>query len=341
MYVVALPPNLGGARVGRHAALENPMRSLRFVSLCVLSAAALAAVGTARAAVALDLTTQGAGGTITSAGVTATYTQVTPQPTGSGYIDPFVRVGMPGGAPGNAIMEAYNTTANVLNNSSDDTFNHEITVGEVGFTTVGAGASAQSVMRFILDINQTSSAGGRLLNLDDVQIFISTVPNQAVTTFDGSGLLQLGSSQLVYRQDNGAGTLDQTGNPATGSADTDRIVTLDYSLNHGSGSGDMLLDIPRGAFDAAFASMGMTTDAARNGAYVYLYSKFGSAPNENTDGFEEWAHTGTGSAICSTPPCTGSGPGVPEPGAMALLLLALAAVRLVRPPRRALAPQAA
>lgn len=313
------------------------MKALRLLSLRVLSAAALAATGAAHAAVALDLTTAGASGTITSAGVTATYTQVEPQPTGSGFIDPFVRVGMPGGGPGNAIMEAYNTTANVLNNSNDDTFNHEITVGEVGFTTVGAGASAQSVMRFILDINQVNSASGRLLNLDDVQIFISTVPNQAVTTFDGSGLLQLASSQLVYRQDNGAGSLNQTGNPVSGSADTDRIVTLNYSLNHGSGSGDMLLDIPRGAFDAAFASMGMGTDAARNGAYVYLYSKFGSGANENTDGFEEWAHTGTGSPICSTPSCTGSGPGVPEPGSVALMLLALAALRLVRPALRAVA----
>lgn len=280
----------------------------------VVAALFLPVFGVANAAVTLDLTSAGASGTITNNGVTATYTQVDPRPTGSGYIDPFVRIGMPGGGPGNAIMEAYNTTANVLNNSSDNTFNHEIKVGQVGFITSGG----SSFMRFILDINQTHS--DPLLNLDDVQIFISTTPNQDSTSFNAQGLLQLANSYLVYRQDD------------TDPPKSDNLVTLNYALGSGSGSGDMTLDIPQSAFNAAFAAFpggGLTTDAAQNNAYIYLYSKFGSGANENNDGFEEWAHTGAGVPICTVPPCSGGGGGVPEPGSLGIVALGLLAMRRV------------
>ena len=58
------------------------------------------------------------------------------------------------------------------------------------------------------------------------------------------------------------------------SASVDNWIKLNYSLNTGSGSGDMFAYIP----DSLFTG----------GQYVYLYSKFGVHYAKN-DGFEEWA----------------------------------------------------
>ncbi|MHC4329244.1 MAG: hypothetical protein ACYSWW_14110, partial [Planctomycetota bacterium] len=57
-------------------------------------------------------------------------------------------------------------------------------------------------------------------------------------------------------------------------AGDDEWILLDYKLNHGSGSGDMLAYIP----DSLFVG----------GDYVYLYSRFGENHASNA-GFEEWA----------------------------------------------------
>ena len=148
-------------------------------SLSLLACAALGVVGGAQAAGVCvgtcNLWTNGSSWTVEG----ATYTQMPDQPTGTGFIDSFVRVGganMP-------IVKGYNTTVNgVFQNLSDDTFNHQITVGQVGVVTVGG----VNVMRFLLDINQISAGNGAKLNLDDVQIFISTKANQSVTTFTGT-----------------------------------------------------------------------------------------------------------------------------------------------------------
>ena len=239
----------------------------------------------------------------------ATYTRTDQQPTGTGYIDPFVRVGMQGSA-GKDVVQAYNTTVNgVFNNSNEDNWNHAVKFGEVQLQTVGG----VSVMRFLLDINQNKGGTGELLNLDEVQLFISTSANQSVTSFDSNGKLELGSSQLVYRMD---GTM----------TDADTKVTLDYALNSGSGSGDMYLDVPAAMFDAAFRSGGYNNNSEKNGAFIYLYSKFGSNPYTNNDGFEEWAFLG------KARPVEGGNGGfsTPEPGSLALAAIALLGAGAVR-----------
>jgi hypothetical protein len=63
----------------------------------------------------------------------------------------------------------------------------------------------------------------------------------------------------------------------------DNWVLLDYRLNSGSGSGDMLMYVP----DALFAGA----------AYVYLYSRFGEHFAGDA-GFQEWA-AGEGSAVAN------------------------------------------
>jgi len=288
------------------------IRSKQLFSMVSLVASLGCASGVAQAAVTLDLTTVGASGVING----ATYTQMPLQPVGTGVIDPFVRIGMQGSA-GKEYVEGYNTTVdNVLDNSNEDNYNRAVTVGEIGITTVGG----QNVMRFILDINQTSA--NPQLNLDEVQIFISTSPNQSTETLTGTGLVDLSNSYLVYRMDAG---------------DTGNKVTLDYSLNSGSGSGDMYLDIPVADLIGAFNAGGtlFDTDPERNSAYIYLYSKFGSDPYNNNDGFEDWTYVKGGKfgePPCTTPDCGGGGGGgnAPEPGSMALAGLALAGMAAVR-----------
>lgn len=275
------------------------MKNWSDLSKSLLGLAVLLVAGGVHAAVALDLTTKGATGVING----ATYTQMNQQPTGTGYIDPFVRVGMQGSA-GKDVVQAYNTTVNgVFNNSNEDNWNHAVTFGQLQLQTV----NGVSFMRFLLDINQTGA--NPKLNLDDVQVFISTLPNQSTMSLSGTGLLGLANSTLVYRMD---------GAPDGG----DNKATLDYSLNSGSGSGDLYLDIPLSKFTAAFSGSGNTynTTNKQNNAYIYLYSKFGSDPYTNNDGFEEWAF------LAKVAPPDGPGFSTPEPSSLMLAGIGFLAV---------------
>ncbi len=271
----------------------------------LFAASTLAASGWAvQAATVIDLAT-GNGGTAIGA---ATYTWNDYASTGTGVLNSFVQIG---GANKDTV-EGYNTTVNgVFDNASSDIHNHAITVGSIGLVTIGA----NSVMRFVLDVNQTGA--DPLLNLDEVQIFVSTSPNQGVTSKTGD-VVNMASSFLAYRMD---------------ASDVGNMVTLDYSRNSGGGSGDMTLDLLASALDPAFAALGLTTAAQKNGAYIYLYSKFGSGANLNNDGFEEWGYV-QGTAI-TEPPCVPTPtnpcnpPIIAEPNALSVVafgLLALGAV---------------
>lgn len=288
----------------------------------LVGAAAFAAVGFAQAGVTLDLTTAGA--TAQFAGSSAVYRQTSQQPTGTGYIDPFVRIGMQGSA-GKDVVNAYNTTVDgVLNNSNENNWNHAVTFGQMQIQGNGANA----YVRFLLDINQTGA--NPKLNLDDVQIFISSIPNQSVTTFSGDGLVNLTGTQ-VYRMDAaGSSTPPATcqGNNNCGAYDGSNRVTLDFTLGSGSGSGDMYLDIPIAMFTAAFSAASISSQN-QAGTYIYLYSKFGSNPYNNNDGFEEWAF------LAKVAPPDGPGFSTPEPSSLVLAGIGLLAVGAGRRRQRA------
>jgi hypothetical protein len=255
----------------------------------------------AQADTTLDLTTTGATGVIN----TGTYTQVPPQPTGSGVLGSFVRI-----SDNASLIQAYNTTVNnVYQNDSSNTFNHAVTVGQIGFTTVGT----DTFMRFLLDINQTGT--NPLISLDEVQIYISTVPDQSIEPVLGQAdTLALGTK--VYQMDT----------PTSNNG-----VLLNFALNSGSGSGDMFLDIPLALFTAAFTAGGadFDTTAEQNGAYIYLYSRFGErAGYGNNDGYEEWSFirgAPIGGPCVPTPgnPCGGPPQETPEPGTLAILATGL------------------
>lgn len=288
-----------------------------------LGVAMLGVFGSATAGATLDLTGAGTSGWFTDdtgiVGAEVMYRQTSTQPTGTGYIDPFVRVGMQGSA-GKDVVSAYNTTVDgVLNNSNEDNWNHAITYGQMAIQ----GSGATSFVRFLLDINQTGA--NRTLNLDDVQIFITSgasSANQSTTNFSADGKLLLAGATEVYRMDKPGTSKPPAsciGSSDCGAlaADGSNRVSLDFT--HGSGSGDLFLDIPVAYFNAAFSLAGIN-NGAKAGTFIYLYSKFGSDPFNNNDGFEEWAF------LAKVAPPEGPGFSAPEPSSLLLAGLGVLAV---------------
>jgi len=246
--------------------LHSKGRIARLLGLACLTGLAPFAMGET---VGIDLTTA-------SSGVIngATFNTTLTQPTGSGFIHSFVRIGT-----NEETVQGFNTDARPLqfDENNSGTFTHSVKIADLLAVDLGGTPHYQ----FLLDINQEGS--DPLFSLNEVQIFRGNAPDLTATItggeFDGFGA----NGQLVYDMDAGV--------------DGDVRVELDYNLNHGSGSGDMFLFVPKSLFDA------------KSGAYLYLFSKFGD-PNVNNDGYEEWA-VRTGTNVPPPPPPPGEG--VPLP----------------------------
>ena len=210
----------------------------------------------------IDLTTSGATGSIND----ALFYEAHAASTGSGVIDSFVRI-----ATNDAIEEGYNTGYRPLefDENSSPTFTHNLLLSDVPIVNLGG----TDYREFLLDINQNKSGDGRLLSLDEIEIYLSDVANR--TGYSS------GWGDPIWELDDGA----------------NNWIKLDYSLNTGSGSGDMFAYIPNDLF--------------AGGDYVYLYSQFG-VNFANTANFEEWAvRTGA------------DAPHTPVPGAVLLGILGL------------------
>ena len=169
------------------------------------------------------------------------------QPTGTGVIDPFLRL------QDNPNEQGYNTSGGTPFDAKAGIWTHDITFADLSASST----TINGVLYYtvLLDVNEASGKKS-LISLDELQFYTSSVGSQ--TTTDVSSL----------------GTLRYTFNPGD-------YVLLDYALNSGSGSGDMLAHIP-----AAFFAGTLATD------FVYLYSEFGytaAADSNSESGFEEWA----------------------------------------------------
>jgi hypothetical protein len=197
-------------------------------------------------ALVLDLTTAGASGTING----ATFTQIPGFTAGTGLIDSFVRVQQNGGEDGfNASVRPVMTNVN-----TDPNFTRDIRLSALPIVN--------GAYQVLLDINQT--AAEPFLSLDALRVFTRPSLLGALTTAAQlTDLTQAIGIQQRY-------TLDIIGG-------ADNTVKLDYSLNPGSGRGDMILSLPTSLFSGS-----SPTD------FVYIYSRFGDTFAAN-DGFEEWS----------------------------------------------------
>ena len=162
-----------------------------------------------------------------------------------------------------AEVSGMNTSDRPLNQdeNSSPTFTHDITEGIVPIVTI----NGVQYYEFLLDINQTNE--DPFLTLEAVELCYSATGNQ----------------EIAANENDCAGTdfysLDAGG---------DNEVQLDYSDNSGSGSGDLFMYIPVPAGGIADSN------------FIYLWSQFGPSPNDNNDGFEEWA-VRTATPISPTP----------------------------------------
>jgi hypothetical protein len=136
------------------------------------------------------------------------------QPTGTGNIQPFLRV------QANGVEQGYNTSGTPV--PFDDKvgpWTHDVTFANLQATTVIVGNT--SYFKLLLDINQSGSHP--LLSLDQLQFYTSPTGSQTTTNVSALGTLRYSFSP--------------------GDA-----VYLDASRNHGSGSGDMFAYLPTSAF---------------------------------------------------------------------------------------------
>src|SRR2546423_376477 len=203
------------AMTTRHQEKDNRnMKNIRVSSICALliAAAALLTATSARATV-VDLIT-GDSGTITNSYGSAIFEFTQPQPTGTGYIKPFLRV------QNDPNEQGYNTSGGTPFDDKAGPWTHDLTFADLMTTAVTIGG--QNYFKLMVDINEP---GGRksTLSLDQLQFYSSSQGSLTTTNISSLGTLRYSFSPG-----------DQ--------------VLMDAARNHGSGSGDMFAYIPVSAF---------------------------------------------------------------------------------------------
>ena len=231
-----------------------------FTSAALIAAGMLVAANMAQAIV-VDLEHMDSG----SAGgpAPALFFETDTQPTGTGYIDPFLRI------QANGTEQGYNTSGRIgaqapFDDKTDPNFTRNIQFSDLACSAVTIAGT--SYYTFLLDVNEPGGSKS-IITLDKLQIYTSAVGSQTTTNIMSLGTLRY--------------DLDANG---------DNQVRIDASRNHGSGSGDVYIYIPT----ANFAGTAPTD-------YVYLYALFGQAdtmqnPDGTQGGFEEFA------VVCNVTP---------------------------------------
>jgi hypothetical protein len=139
------------------------------------------------------------------------------QPTGTGLIQPFLRV------QANSTEQGYNTSGGIVFDDKAGPWTHDLQVSDLKLVQIGR----ISYYEFLLDINEP---GGNksFLSLDRLEFYTSDIPSQTTDDVTSLGTLRW---SLDFREDS--------------------YILLDASRNHGSGSGDMYAYIPAANFASA------------------------------------------------------------------------------------------
>ena len=171
-------------------------------------AAALGFLPFATHAAVVDLTGSNNSGTANG----AVFDWTDAQPTGTGVIQPFLRV------QENGMEQGYNTSGGIPFDDKAGPWTHDVQFSDLQATTVTINGTAY--FKVMLDVNEPGGSNS-LISLN--QLMIYTSPTGSQTTLD---IASLGTLRF---------DLDGNGNNS---------VLLDASRNSGSGSGDMFAYIP-------------------------------------------------------------------------------------------------
>src|SRR5438552_12670259 len=161
-------------------------------------------------ATVVDLTGSNDSGTINN----AQFVFTTSQPTGTGVIQPFLRV------ENTPIEQGYNTSGGTPFDDKAGPWTHNLTFGALQNTEVTLGGA--SYFKLLLDVNEPGGSKS-LISLDQLQFYTSKVGSQRTSNVDSVGTLR----------------------DTFSSGDS---VILDASRNDGRGSVDMYAYSPTSDF---------------------------------------------------------------------------------------------
>ncbi len=225
---------------------------VRLISLLSAVVVVLAATSVAKADTC-DMTSAGASCSIGG----AIFTNNNLQSTGTGVIDPFLRIQANGTEQG--FNEDYGPGNNPLYDEKTGIWTHSEPLSNLIPTTI----NGTTYYQFLLDINQTSS--DPYLTLTGLQLFQSSVANPTCTTSNAPGSC-LGTQVFNLGANN---------------------VVMNYNLNPGSGAGDMWVYIPTADFSNTSGYLILYSSFGTDGCPSAISNPNGYSCSSN-DGFEEW-----------------------------------------------------
>jgi len=244
------------------------MKNMRKTLIAAVAGLAVTTCLTATAVTVIDVTTLAANSTSDASRSAngAIFSFADPRPTGTGYIDPFLREqGSPTEVGVNTSIKAQTVNNTILYDNKDPVnYTHDLAINTL--------LPVNGYYKFALDVNQVANGNISLIRF---QIFVSgnTFDNTAAGAAALGALISSTTSPVPLAFDmNGDGV-------------THRV---DITSNSGSGSGDMTVLVP-------------AANITGHG-YLWLVAGFGQLAKgqdlgyESNDGFEEW------NAVTGTPP---------------------------------------
>jgi hypothetical protein len=180
-----------------------------------LVAASMLTIASVSQAVIVDLINNDSG-TITNSYGTAIFQFTQPQPTGTGVIQPFLRIQATG------VEQGYNTSGGTPFDDKAGPWTHDLKFSDLQSTAVAVNGT--TYFKIMVDLNEPNGTRSTI-SLDSLKFFSSATGGATTTNIASLGTLR-------YDLDAGG----------------DNQVLFDAARNHGSGSGDAFFYIPASAF---------------------------------------------------------------------------------------------